>query len=198
MSVVEFDRRILKEDYRNYDLVARYWKGRYCGRIWKKNETFDEFEGDSLEDIIQHMRDVVDQHIDQKIRQRGNREPSMSEIADAFNLIWKKLKPSQIRLLHTHARAQDGSISMADLQDLSGYSSSAEMLLDYADIGNRLINELGYLPKSGNNLDPALSVLLEVDGTRSHSIDGKWVLKNDIVSVINHIEESLKDQRQWI
>ena len=85
MSVTEIDRRVLKEEYRNYDLVARHWKGEYRGRIWKKKESFEEFYGQTLEEIIQHMRDTVDKHIDQKIGARGADRPSIQEFEEAFS-----------------------------------------------------------------------------------------------------------------
>ena len=38
LPVIEIDKRILKDDYCNYDLIARCWNDEYRGRVWKNKQ----------------------------------------------------------------------------------------------------------------------------------------------------------------
>ena len=58
---VAIDHRVLREDYRNYDLIARYWKDEYRRRIWKNKKVIADCEDGAHLDVIQpHFRPVVD------------------------------------------------------------------------------------------------------------------------------------------
>ena len=57
---IESDKRILKDDYCNYDLIARYWDDAYRGRAWKNKQRVADCEGTDLDEILQELRSIVD------------------------------------------------------------------------------------------------------------------------------------------
>lgn len=187
MTVQAFDKRVIKEDYRNYDLVSRFWKGSYRGKVWKSGEAFDEFKGNSLEEIIQIMRAEVDERIDEKTNERHLQPPTSKQLKQAFTSIWKKLTPQQINLLKAHVNSTEFKVNLTQLQRAGGFSSTTQTMLEYAKIGNRLTNELCYLPNTPPNRDPALAVLLEFDTDKTHTDNEFWVLQVPIALAIESV-----------
>ena len=79
LSLVESDKRVLKEDYCNYDLIARFWNDEYRGRVWKNKERVADYEGTDLEEIIGALRVIVDEIQQEKRKLRGKKKPAGSK-----------------------------------------------------------------------------------------------------------------------
>jgi hypothetical protein len=70
MTEAPNDQRVIREDYRNYDLIARYWDGCYRGRLFKLKERIADIEGEDLDAIVQELRKTVDQLVHERQKQR--------------------------------------------------------------------------------------------------------------------------------
>lgn len=183
-NVVDIDKRIIKQDYRNYDLVARFWQGGYRGKIWKNNKSVDQIDGSSIEEILQSMRSMVDKLVDEKLQIRQQTAPTAEEIEQALFAIEDKISWPQRTMLMRQAQTQDGSISVQDAQKTAGFSSTTEVLLSYAEIAKRLSDELGYWPQTAPGQDPALSILL----AESPDQGATMVLTTDAVAAIGRLK----------
>lgn len=154
-SLIEIDERVLREDYCNYDLIARYWNEEYRGRIWKNKQRIADREGPSLDEIMGQLRALVDQLQEQKRKSRGKRKPSAKEIASALQGIEPKLSTAQKMMLNLQYRAPNQRISVGALMRLADSRSPDKALEAYCQIAKRLSDELAYRPtlrsKSANS-----------------------------------------------
>ena len=145
-SLIVFDNRVLKEDYRNYDLIARYWNEEYRGRIWKNKERIADYGGTDLDEIMARLKVVVDQIQAEKRKNRGKRKPSATEIAEGLRGIEPKLSPSQKMMLSLQQRAPGHIISVKSLNRLGDYGCPQKAFDAYLQIATRLSDELAYTP----------------------------------------------------
>ncbi len=178
------DRRIIKEDYRNYDLVTRFWHGSYRGKIWKHNANVGEIEGDNLDAILQHLRNMVDELIDDKLSSSPAKQPTKEELKNAFLAVQHKLDTQAKLTLIIHANELDATISIQSLRSLTGFDSTTDVLLCYAGVARRLCDELGFRPMNTGHQSSALSVLLDDNSDDSTKI----TLQPSIVAVIQELD----------
>lgn len=147
-SFVEMDDRVLKEDYCNYDLIARCWNEEYRGRVWKNKQRVADCEGADLDEIMRELRAVVDAIQHDKRQERGRRKPTPKEIADAIASFEPKLSRPQKMMLAIHAKAPGQRLMVRAIARVGDYSSPDAALADYVDVGRRLADELAYHPGS--------------------------------------------------
>jgi len=159
MTEVSTDQRIVREDYRNYDLIARYWDGCYRGRLFKLKERVADIEGEDLDAIVQELRKTVDQLVHDRQKQR-KKEPTVGEWQAALSALHSRLKEEQRAMLLTHARAEEGMASLALLQRAGHYTSVPSAIAHYAVMAQRLADEVGYNPPAKGYDPAALTVLL--------------------------------------
>lgn len=145
-SVIETDKRVLKEDYCNYDLIARCWNDEYRGRVWKNKERIADYEGTDLDEIMHELRHIIDAIQHQKRQRRGRRRPSAREIADGIAGIEPKLSRPQKMMLAIHGKAPAHRVMVKAITRVGDYAGPQPAILDYARIGRRLCDELAYHP----------------------------------------------------
>ena len=138
MQQAEIDTRILKTEYRNYDLIARYWNGDYKGRIWKNNKVITDYEGDDLDLILENLISIVDAIIDERCQVN---EGELYRLA--WQGIWPKLSSIQIQILQKLACAKQHKVSIKRLRKLQSGLSLREFLALIKDINCRYATELG-------------------------------------------------------
>lgn len=148
LPVIDTDRRVLKEDYCNYDLIARYWNEEYRGRVWKNKERIADCEGADLDEIMQQLRSIVDDMQAEKRQQRGRRKPTPREIADAILAIEFKLSRAQKMMLAIHAKSPGQRITVRALGRVGDYASLEGAFDEYAEVARRVCDELAYQPGS--------------------------------------------------
>lgn len=158
------DKRIIREEYRNHDLVARYWEYGYLGKIWKNRKAIEEIDAESdesLDDLVQRMRAHVDALILEKSRARNNRSPSRSELEEAFHGIEPRFTALEKLLLKYCAEnSGENGITIKHLQRLLNLSSTDSINELLGRIGNKLNDELGYEPKATRDRAANVRVLL--------------------------------------
>ena len=174
-SFVETDTRVLKEDYCNYDLIARCWNDEYRGRVWKNKQRVADFEGTDLDEIMRDMRTIVDEIQHEKRHERGRRKPTPREIADAIAGIEPKLTRPQKMMLAIHGKAPGQRIMLKAISRVGDYANSELALAEYAHVARRLCDELAYHPGSrrkdvygGTAL--LFSEELEIGGTNGEAV----------------------------
>jgi hypothetical protein len=147
-SFAEMDERVLKEDYCNFDLIARCWNDEYRGRVWKNKQRIADCEGADLDEIMRELRAVVDEIQHEKRQGRGRRKPAAKEIADAIAGFEPKLTRAQKMMLAIHAKAPGQRIMVRAISRVGDYASPELALEDYVQVGRRLADELAYHPGS--------------------------------------------------
>ena len=158
------DKRIIREEYRNHDLVARYWEYGYLGKIWKNRKAIEEIDAESdesLDDLVQRMKTHVDAIILEKSRARNNRSPSRSELEEAFHGIEPRFTALEKLLLkYCVENSGEEGIAIKHLQRLLNLSSTDSINELLGRIGNKLNDELGYEPKATRDRAANVRVLL--------------------------------------
>jgi hypothetical protein len=185
MTEVSNDQRIIREDYRNYDLIARYWDGCYRGRLFRQKERIADIEGEDLDAIVQELRNTVDALVHERQKQR-KKEPTVGEWQAALSALQGKLKEEQRSMLLTHARAEEGTAPLSLLQRAGHYTTVPSAIAHYAAAANRLADEVGYNPPA-KGYDPAiLSVVL----AKPFSV--KDALPTETIMLRAHLREALR------
>ena len=158
------DKRIIKEEYRNYDLVARYWQYSYLGKIWKNRHAVEEVDAegeDGLDELIRIMKTRVDEMLEAKRKARKQGAPTAAEYRQAFMEIAPKLSHVERLLLKAHAAGAKGEIEVDKLLKASGYSSYAPLLVSYSIVAQRLCDEIPWRPRKALAGCTTLAILLQ-------------------------------------
>jgi len=175
-SLVESDKRVLKEDYCNYDLIARCWNDEYRGRVWKNKERIADFEGTDLDEIMRELHAIVDALQHEKRQKRGRKKPTAREIADAIVGFEPKLSRAQKMMLAIHGKAPGQRLMAKALSRLGDYATPEVAFADYAQIARRLADELAYHPGSRRKEMYPGSALLFQDEVAIGSVTAETVL----------------------
>jgi len=159
---LELDKRVLKEDYCNYDLIARCWNDEYRGVIWKNKERIADYDGMDLDEIMAELRDVVDEMQAEKRKARGRSKPGAEELAEAIRSIEPKLTRPQKMMLILHNKSPTKKVSIKGLSRVGEYTDEEAAFRDYAVVAQRLSDELAYAPRPRKkNAHPTASILFE-------------------------------------
>lgn len=165
------DKRIIREEYRNYDLVARYWEYGYLGKIWKNRKAVEEIDADGdegLDDLVLKMRAQVDAMIEARCKARNNKPPSKAELLEGFTSITPKLTALEKLMLKFHAESDNAEVPMESLQRALNISNSDSIYELYARIGQKLNDEIGYQPKGTKDKPPGLKLVLGTPSDSNH------------------------------
>ena len=166
--LIEIDTRVLKEDYCNYDLIARSWNDEYRGRVWKNKERIADFEGTDLDEIMLELRAIVDELQSEKRRKRGKRKPTPTEIAAAIASVEPKLSRPQKMMLAIHGKAPGQRVMARAMTRVGEYASAELAFTDYLQVARRLADELAYAPGSRRkDVYPGTAVLFTEEITQS-------------------------------
>ncbi|MEX2366993.1 MAG: hypothetical protein WD601_10325 [Pseudohongiellaceae bacterium] len=160
------DRRIVKLEYRNYDLVARYWEYSYMGKIWKFRKAVEEFDandGQSIDELIAIMKHRVDELIAEVSRLRQPGIPVQAELNQALARLHLSGKVPEItrQALTAHNISADGCIESVAMERLTGLSNTSAIFTLYSHLAVKLCDEIGYSEAQPANNYPGLALLLE-------------------------------------
>lgn len=127
---IPLDTRILKTEYKNYDLIARFWNGAYRGRVWKNKQVIADYEGENLDLILEALVNIVDQD-------RKQKHDEFQQLTDSerWRQIWLALKPKF---------SEQFNLAVAKLCQAKEFSVTAGALSSYANYDSigLLIEEL--------------------------------------------------------
>lgn len=187
---IDSDKRILKADYCNHDLIARYWDDEYRGRVWKNKQRVADCEGSDLDEIMSELHGIVDEIQAEKRRLRGRRKPSPREIADAILAIEFKLSRPQKMMFIIHGKSPGHRISVRALARVGDYVSSEAAFVDYAEIAQRVCDELAYQPgQRRKDHYPGITLLFDEDlAVGSVTPDTTLTLRTEIVKALELLQ----------
>jgi hypothetical protein len=164
MPPVEIDKRVLKEDYCNFDLIARCWNDEYRGRVWKNKLRVADFEGTDLDEIMAELRTIVDDIQHKKRVKRGKRKPTPREIADAIVAVEGKLSRAQKMMLTLHAKATNLRLNVKAISRVGDFASPEVAFAEYAEVARRVGDELAYVPGSRRkDVYPGITLLFTTE-----------------------------------
>ncbi len=180
------DSRILKIEYRNYDLIARFWKDEYRGRIWKNNEKIADYAGNDLDSIVENLKKIVDKKILEKARQQGDKPYSENEFTAAFKAIYPKIKDGQKAMLSAHSHAPFVTLSLEKLRLAGDYSTLELVLEGYKAVSIHLMDELASMEERTE--EKVLGFILNmVPELNSYNKNTNFSLKDSVASAYKKV-----------
>ncbi len=173
------DTRIIKTKYKNYDLLARFWNGRYRGRVWKNKAKVADYSDESIDVILESLVQIVDQLREKQFNQRQSDSLNQSHFIDAWLNVIPSLDRGIISVLKMLARYKDHSAPMSRLLRISGFDSADDLLNKLHELDKMLQDELllEFYPEQ-DELSPLCTVKIEGDVSpamqRVLSINDDW------------------------
>lgn len=135
------DARIIKTEYRNYDLIARFWNGQYRGRIWKNKLKIADYVGDNLDLILENLTSIVDEVVKQNAEESRFNTPYANYLT-AWTAIWQKLTAQQLALMHQLSQPQSRSMKLDELLETGNFSSRRECIQSMESLAQRYATEI--------------------------------------------------------
>jgi len=127
-QALPIDTRIIKTQYKNYDLLARYWNGRYRGRIWKNKVKMADYTGESIDLILESLVQIVNQLRERQYNERDDETITMNDYVAAWHTIIPRMDRGLLAALTTMARYKTNSASINRLQKIVGCDGAEEVL----------------------------------------------------------------------
>jgi hypothetical protein len=121
--------------------VAARSGGGYQGVVWRNKKKLHTNIGDSLKDVLQKLRQYVDETLEQTARGR-TAPPSGEEYVAAFQRMLPTLSDGHCAMLKAHYRAPDKTLTATKLAAAAGYSNYSAANLQYGNVGKALYEEL--------------------------------------------------------
>jgi hypothetical protein len=163
------------EDYRRHRILSMLQDGKYKGRMWKGKELLEEIEGDTLEEVMSELRNLVDQRF-VAIAENRSSAPEAPEYARAFQAIINDLSDGHLSMLKAHYLAPNQERTATQLAEAAGYANYGAANLQYGLVGKKLNEELPItLPKRQDG-SPIYTYALATAGDRT-SEEEHWVWK---------------------
>lgn len=136
------DTRIVKTKYKNYDLLARYWNGKYRGRVWKGNQKIADYTGENIDLIVESLIQIVDQTRQNTFEERETNTLENEDFIKAWLSVIPLMDRGLLATLKMLARYKNHSAAMSRLLRVSGYETPADLLQEIQQADNRLRDEL--------------------------------------------------------
>lgn len=185
-QVIMSNDRII-EEYRRHKLLSALYEGKNVGRVWKGKELLSEIEGESIDDVLQKLRDFVDASFFAAIKERTGTLDS-SEYIKAFQSLLDDLSDGHLAMLKAHYLAPNQEITATLLASAAGYSSYGAANLQYGLIAKKLYEELPIdLPKRKDGTfiyTFSLATAGDINDGEEHWV---WKLRPEVSSAIEYL-----------
>lgn len=147
--------------YRGYDLISRQSNGKCIGEIFTQDVRVAYCETSISPNSLQHLRDIVDKLVLDKINDRMNAFPSTNEFRSAIRESYKYV-PMTIKKLLTHFQTVGRhDFPLEELMLVSDSSNTTEVSLLLAELGRLLCDLVGFEPPTPfDGRDPFLALLV--------------------------------------
>ncbi len=127
----------IRENYRQHEILARFYKGNFHGRVWKGKEIIHETVGKNLVDTAEQLRQFVDNLIENHALKAGT-TPDEVRLLEGFRAIISQLHDGQIAMLKAHYHAKNQTLTAGELAASAGYSSYSSANVHYGKVGKAL------------------------------------------------------------
>jgi hypothetical protein len=171
MSAIQLDAQyqqqtVVKEIYRNFLLCVTQLEQGYRGSLHKGSQHYFDAIGSSLDNLVQQLRNQVDNHILNHKKIDSKQLPTQSRLNEIMQVIYPTLPLSQQHLLLAHLDTQHSNIgcerSFDYLLQTSTIHSCSDILIAYALIASRVSDELGLpLDLSDGELNSRINLILK-------------------------------------
>lgn len=179
------DTRIIKQRYRNFILLARFWKGEYRGRLWGHKTLLIDEVGQDLETLVTSLKQQADDLIAARYRARSEAPPSDEEYSQALESVRQQLTEQQLAMLRAHANSPARQANLANLQVAAGYAAATDAMLGYAEASRLLADELGYEPQlDATTLRTASLKLFLTTPKHGQGDSDRWTMHENIAKII--------------
>lgn len=136
------DNRIVKTRYKNYDLLARFWNGRYRGRIWKNGVKIADHNGESIDLIVDSLLQTIDQLRHRQFDERNESQLMEVDYVNAWRTVMGKIDEGITTVLKILARSRNHSAPVSKLTKLAGFDNDSLLIEGIKAIESALNDEL--------------------------------------------------------
>jgi len=172
------------EEYRRHTLLSAFHGGTYKGRIWKNKKLLAEIEGGSIDDVLDKLREFVDDQFTSIAL--GRQQPTNTEdYVAAFRNILKDLTDGQLAMLRAHYHAPHHRITATELAKSADYLNHSAANLQYGNLGKALYEE--YPLEIPRRTDGTLIYTFMLATGGDKGADEKewfWVLRPEVAAAI--------------
>lgn len=182
---MEHDRA--KEVYRRHTILAAKHDGRFKGRVFKDNQVIHECEGTSIDGLLDVLRTLVDNRLDQ-IAENREAPPDGEEYVRAFQEILEELSDGHCAMLKAHYHAKNQTMTATELAEAAGYPNYSSVNLQYGLVGSKLNEELPIdLPRRSDGTPIATAALATPGDHNGSEEHWTWKLRPGVAYAIEKL-----------
>lgn len=141
-SPQQVDTRIVKTRYKNYELLARHWNGKYRGRVWKNAEKMADYEGESIDLVLDALMQIVDSIREKHFATQVSQPFSDEHYCEAWSAVLPNCSDEVKSTLFLHSRSANSTTAIGQLVKAGNYESVNQLMSDYQVLERSLQDEL--------------------------------------------------------
>ena len=130
-----------------YEIRSGPISGAWAANGYNRKKLIAKATGPSRDDVVETVRAALDE-LDRLALSKRDEEgaPSARTYQDAFAALLPGMAGSYVAMLRAHLSAPDHLISATRLADAAGYAGYEGANLHYGLLGQRVANEIGFVP----------------------------------------------------
>jgi hypothetical protein len=176
------------EDYRNFVLVAAFYKNKSRGRAFKVHEPQFDVEAGSVHDAMDKLKQRIDEYFDELARSRASIPASVTEYVQAFQAIERRLSEGHRAMLKAHFSAPERTLTASQLAEAAGYRGYKAANLQYGNVGRWLYEEiLCLLPERADGSKIYTCALADGAELEAPEDQWRWVLRPEVAAALEHV-----------
>ena len=180
------DERIV-EEYRGYKLVAALSGGAYKGKTWNPDGTHTLFDGNSVTEIINAQKDLVDKTFIDQANARTS-SPAAIEYVRAFQKIIVGLPDSYVLMLKAHYKAPNQTITSTQLAAACKFHNYNAAVLHYGTLGAKLYELMPINLPTHKDGTPIYAFMLATEGEGGQDkSEWEWKMRPEVAQAIEQL-----------
>jgi len=170
----------IRENYRQHEILARFYKGDFHGRVWRGKELVYETVGETLEDTADKLKQFVDNQIEELALNSGS-TPDEVGLLEGLRIIISELSDGQRAMLKAHYYAENQTMTATQLAAAAGYANYNAVNLQYGNVGKALfeLNPID-LPKRVDGSPIYTCYLAEASEDNESEEHWHWKLRPEV------------------
>jgi len=138
--------------YGKYEIKSGPLSGKWAANAYRRKTLIAKASGDSRQEAVAAVTaklDEIDSHVVSTLDQEG--APSAKVYVAAFEILLPDFPDSYVAMLRAHLHSTDQLISATKLAEAAGYQGYEGANLHYGMLGQRVADEIGFVPPKREN-----------------------------------------------
>ncbi len=128
-------------DFGGYHLISAFYQGKFQGRALLNNKRIFETDGDSIDDVLSKLKNIVTQSQKNRIVS-GAPSPAADAFIEAFQNVMNRINDGQSAMIKAHYKANDQCLTPLELAKAAGYKDIGGVNLWYGFLGQWLFEQM--------------------------------------------------------